>query len=103
MGLGIPAPAYATGMMSVLGNIHCQQAFLGNVGGEATARGTVDFQLNYWNNTGQLIYVSLGYSSAYAPWGWKFWTSQAGNFYAYGFGTNGNVIAISRFCMSPWA
>lgn len=59
--------------------------------------------MNKWGNTGTQFYQSLGYSAAYAAWGWKFITSNAGNFYAYGYGGSGNVIAIDRWCMNIFA
>lgn len=101
--LGVAAPAHAVGMLSVTGNISCQAVPNIAIGTSATARGTVDFQLNKWDNTDTSQYVSLGYSAAYAPWGWKFIASQGGNFYAYGYESIGSVTAIDRWCMNIFA
>lgn len=62
------------------------------------ARGEVHFQLNNLNNAGSQHYVKLGYSSTYANWSWKFWTSQAGDFYALAYGSKANVTSASRWC-----
>lgn len=91
-------PAHATGMKAISGNIQCTAYPNVTVGTSAVARGDVVFQLNAINNTGTLFQTRLGYSSVYAPWSWKFWTTQAGNFYAYGNGSIGNVTSISRWC-----
>lgn len=96
--LGSAMPANAVAMKAVLGNIKCNAYPNISVGTSATARGTVQFQLNAYNNTGSLYYVSLGSSSAYAPWSWKFWTTRAGNFYAYAWGNSGSVTSVARWC-----
>lgn len=91
-------PANAAGMKAITGNIACIAYPNVTVGTSATARGDVYFQLNAVHNTKTLYYQYLGYSGAYSNWSWKFWTSQAGNFYAYGTGGAGNVTTVSRWC-----
>jgi hypothetical protein len=96
--LGSAMPANAVAMKAVLGNIKCTAYPNISIGTSATARGTVQFQLNAYNNTQSLYYVSLGTSSTYASWSWKFWASQAGNFYAYAWGNSGSVTSVARWC-----
>jgi hypothetical protein len=91
-------PAEAAGMRSISGNIRCTAFPVVTVGTSAYAKGTVAFQLMAINNSQSLYYQTLGYTSNYANWGWKFWTMQAGNFYAYGLGSNGAVSSVNRWC-----
>ncbi len=96
--LGAALPANATGMKAITGNIHCNAYPNLVIGTSATARGDVNFQLNKADGGGAMEYVSLGYSSAYAPWTWKFWAFSAGSFFVYAYGSSGDVTAASRWC-----
>lgn len=91
------SPAAAEGMKGVTGRITCNNLNL--VGTSATAKGTVKFQLN--SIGGVQMWADLGYSSAYAPWGFKWWVGSSREFYAYGRGTIGAVSSVSRYCQ--WA
>lgn len=91
-------PANAVAMKFVSGNIKCFAYPNVVIGTSAVARGEVHFQLNALNNTSSLHYVKLGYSSTYANWSWKFWTSQSGDFIALAYGGTANVTAASRWC-----
>lgn len=94
-----PSPAHAVGMMSVGGQISCTAFPPQTVRGTATARGTVDFQLQSSKDYSSTIsYISLGYSSVYAPWSYKWIYQSSGPFYAYGLGSIGNVTKIGRAC-----
>lgn len=95
-----PTSAQAVGMSTAAGNIKCIAVPAIFVGTSATAKGDVSFQLNKINNTGTLALgtVKMGYSAAYTSWGWKYITGQAGNFYAYGYGTNGNAMNAKKYC-----
>ncbi|GAA2444400.1 hypothetical protein [Agromyces soli] len=95
-----PAPAHAVGMKSVTGVIECRSWPAIWVGTSATARGDVKFQLNRKDNLGTIGTVYLGKSSTYAPWGYKWITSGAGNFYAYGLTASGNVTKAARYCQA---
>lgn len=97
--LAVAAPAEAAGMRAITGRISCTAYPNITIGTTAVARGTVQFQLNNPQNTNSNT-VSLGYSAAYANWGWKFWTNEAGNFYAYGLGSNGAVSSANRYCQA---
>ncbi|MFK4729750.1 hypothetical protein ROT00_08705 [Agromyces mediolanus] len=97
--LAVAAPAEAAGMRAVTGRIACTAYPNITIGTSAVAKGTVQFQLNNPQNTRSNT-VSLGYSAAYTSWGWKFWTNEAGNFYAYGLGANGNVTSAKRYCQA---
>lgn len=95
---GAAMPANATAMRAITGTIKCNAYPNVTVGTSATARGSVAFQLMAIGNAQSLYFVNLGYSSQYTNWSWKFWTKQAGNFYAYGYGGNGAVSSVSRWC-----
>ncbi|MFD6054167.1 hypothetical protein [Agromyces sp. NPDC060279] len=95
-----PGPAHAVGMKSVTGVIECRSWPALLVGTSATARGDVKFQLNRKDNLGAIGTVYLGRSSTYAPWGYKWLTSGAGNFYAYGLTASGNVTKAARYCQA---
>lgn len=98
LAIGTAVPAEAVAMKFVAGNIRCFAYPNVSVGTSAMARGEVHFQLNNLNNAGSQHYVKLGYSSTYANWSWKFWTSQAGDFYALAYGSKANVTSASRWC-----
>lgn len=95
-----PTSAQAVGMSTAAGKIQCTAVPAVFVGTSATAKGDVQFQLNNYNNTGQIALgtVKMGYSAAYTSWGWKYIASKAGNFYAYGYGANGNAMNAKKYC-----
>lgn len=103
IGLVGSAPAEAAGTSSVGGSIKCTAYPVITVGTSATARGAVTFSINKYGNTGTLESVKVGSSSAYVPWGWKFWTGQAGTFTATGAGTNGGATGAKRYCQNMFS
>lgn len=103
IGLAAATPAHAAGDKTIYGNIKCTAAPVITIGTTATAKGDVSFSLNTYNNTGSLGTVNLGYSSAYAAWGWKWWSSQAGTFNAHAGGSVGAVSAVNRYCQNMFS
>lgn len=91
-------PAEAAGMRTISGNIRCTAFPNVTISTSAQARGTVAFQMMSYNNASSLFYQTMGYTSNISNWGWKFWATQAGNFYVYGLGSNGAVSSSSRWC-----
>lgn len=100
LAVAAPTPVHAVGMKTVTGVIECRSFPALWVGTSATARGDVKFQLNRKDNLGLIGTVYLGRSATYAPWGYKWLTSGAGNFYAYGLTAAGDVTKAGRYCQA---
>jgi len=97
------APAHAQGSRTISGNIACNAFPNTAIGTTATAKGTVELSLNQYNNAGSIGTVRVGASSAYAVWGWKWWSSKAGTYTAYAWGSTGAVSAANRYCQNIWS
>jgi hypothetical protein len=98
--VSVASPAHAQGSRSISGNIACTAFPNVTIGTTATAKGTVELSMNQYNNNGSIGTVRVGASAAYAVWGWKWWSTKAGNYTAYAWGTTGAVSAVNRYCQN---
>lgn len=99
------APANAYHELQIGGNIECKNVPNVLIGTESTARGTpVTHYVNGFNSSGTKLSADVGSTTVYSPWGWTFWTDNAGAFRSRGWGVGGHVAGgLARFCTNPFA